>query len=243
MVDEAEPDKVTNPFLYRCFRDKAARKFLKNLPSNVTIPKILAWWTQICGQIFILVTSPIRQPKNIILLLEGKYEKLDVSKYREAAAVLSEAKTKWSCIIALVDTVPDSSIFAHYKAAKKHKAKGGAAEKEAKQACSASEKETATATKANKEKILKKGCIVYKATSAMPMINETNPKKRVCTAHHREGVICSRKSCPMIHELDPTKWAPATLKKWHGLIEATEGMHWHALVYIATVKSIVSGCA
>ena len=23
MVDEAEPDKVTNPFLYRCFRDVA----------------------------------------------------------------------------------------------------------------------------------------------------------------------------------------------------------------------------
>jgi hypothetical protein len=47
----------------------------------------------------------------------------------------------------------------------------------------------------------------------------------------------------MIHELDPTKWAPAILKKWHNLIETTDGMHWHASVDVAAVKSIVSGSA
>jgi hypothetical protein len=183
MYFEAEPDKVTSPFLYRCFRDmalclttKAARKFLKNLPSNVTVPKILAWWAQICDQLFILVTTPIRHPKNVIHLLEGKFDQLDVSKYHEAAAVLSEAKTKWSRIIALVDAVPDSSIFAHHEAAKKREAESGAAEKAAKQARSASEKESTTTSKADKEKLLKKGCIVYKATGAMPMVDEADLK-------------------------------------------------------------------
>ena len=249
-VNVDKPDDVENPFLYRCYRDvglclttKAARKFLKHLPSNVTIPKILAWWAQICDQIFILVTSPICQPRNVILLLEGKSDKIDVTKYREAAAVLSEAKTKWSRIITMVDSVPDSAIFANFDAAKKRKTDTTDPAKEAKKVRPAADTDKVATTKtekAEKEKILKKGCIVYKASGAMPMVDEDDPKKRICAAHHRDGVMCSRKTCPMIHELDPTKWAPETLKKWSALIEATDSMSWHSSVDTAKVRSIVT---
>ena len=75
------------------------------------------------------------------------------------------------------------------------------------------------------------------------MVDEADPKKRICTAHHCEGVICSRKNCPMVHELEPTKWDPAVLKKWHELIEATDGMSWHSSVDVAKILSIIASSA
>jgi hypothetical protein len=55
--------------------------------------------------------------------------------------------------------------------------------------------------------------------------------------------MCSRKNCPMVHELDPTKWDPAVLKKWHELIEATDGMSWHSSVDVAKILSIIASSA
>ena len=250
-VDTEHPDKRTNPLLYRCYNEvalcltsKPARKYFKHLPSNVTMPKILSWWAQICDQLFILITAPVGLPSTIINLLGGKYDKLDVSKYREASAVLREAKTKWNRIVSLVDTVPDSSIYASYEAAKKRKPDGsGDADKEAKKARQAVEKDRTAATKADKDKLLKKGIIVYKMPGAMPIVEEADPKKRICAAHHREGVICSRKNCPLVHELDPTKWDAAVLKKWNELIESTDGMSWHSSVDAAKLRSILSSSA
>ena len=71
-------------------------------------------------------------------------------------------------------------------------------------------------------------------------MDEKNAKKRICAAYHREGVVCARgDKCPMIHELDATKWDPATLKAWQSIIDETDGMGWGPSVDTEKVKSIV----
>ena len=209
----------------------------------MTPAKVLSWWATVCEKIFILVTAPLRQPKNLISLLQGNLEDMDIAKYDEAHDILTEAKTKWNRIVGQVVSVPDCQIFTNYEASKKRKPEndGDAAAKKAKLAADKEKSAADKAAKAEHAKAAKRGCIVYKASGAMPMIDEADPKKRMCGGFHRDGVICRHPNCPMRHELDPTKWEPTCLKKWNDLIEATSAMSWHDSVDVAKIKSIISG--
>jgi hypothetical protein len=62
----------------------------------------------------------------------------------------------------------------------------------------------------------------------MPVVDEKDPKLRICAPRHRKGAICPRgTACSFIHETDVGKWPATTFERWAKLVNETDQLAWN----------------
>ena len=251
-VNMADHEDRANPFLYRAYRTlclalttRQARQYFKLLPPSATNHHIFGWLLYVIDKLWITVASHLRQVRTVVALIDDDTEKIDTTILLSANKFFSDSMAKLIQCLNQVDTVPYCLISANLDARiKKRKDEKEAAQLAKRQKTAPDSKPAAksnTTAKVEKDED-KSGCITFKAGSPMPTFDHSDPKKRVCPAHIREGVFCRRLAtgrCNMLHEKKPHLWDPDTLKGYCRLIEITDGMEWSDSIDKAALLAVL----
>jgi hypothetical protein len=83
------------------------------------------------------------------------------------------------------------------------------------------------------------GTLVWSGDGLMPVVDEKDPKLRICAPRHRKGAICPRgAACSFIHETNVDKWPATTFERWAKLVNETDQLAWNPeLVSPAQLKT------
>ena len=72
------------------------------------------------------------------------------------------------------------------------------------------------------------GTLVWSGDGLMPVVDEKDPKLRICAPRRRKGAICPRgAACSFIHETNVDKWPATTFERWAKLVNETDQLAWN----------------
>eukprot|EP00956_Cyclotella_meneghiniana_P014542 scaffold21809_cov24-Cyclotella_meneghiniana.AAC.2 len=245
IVDRETWDDPANPLLFRFIRAVAitlttskSRAFFKTCPAAQKT-KFFGWLVQMTDSYECHLNQIPNNTRNVLLALSEDYSKIDTSALQQAEDLKVDVLSKILKIISNTESIPHCALNASLeeKANKKRTADIDTATK-----VTPEQKKQKLKPAGDAEPADKSGPLVFSKGSHMPTVTEPDFTKRLCTPHIRKGLFCrklAQNRCNLIHEKDPVKWNPDTLKAWWDHVEATPDLEWDSSIDTKFLKNKV----
>ena len=242
-VDSENWDDPANSCLYRFLRalayvltESSTRRFFKTCPQDEKAD-IFGWLLQMIDSYECLVNHVPSLTNNVIMALHEHDSKIKTTSVIQAENMKVEVLKKLVRITNNTDTVPHCSLNLALKA------KAEAAASKRKRDPDTGPKVTPPEKRGRKTDVQhdKSGPLQFPMDKSMPIVNEPDISKRLCTPTIRKGKFCTRGDrCNLSHEKDPDKWPIATLKAYCELVDKTDDLTWDSSVDVEHLKKKVS---
>lgn len=206
--------------------------------------ELILWVVQMIDQLSLLCTHPLRQLKNLHLMSSGHHSSINIEKLEEAMVMYDDAIDTLKKVATATGTVPSCTLAQNYAS---KKAKESQAKDAKRQLPSGTTGSTTRPVKKLRESSMpltssledRDGTLVWSGDGLMPVVDEKDPKLRICAPRHRKGAICPRgAACSFIHETNVDKWPATTFERWAKLVNETDQLAWNPeLVSPAQLKT------
>jgi hypothetical protein len=234
-TDAKDPN---NPLFYNALcqtclalTSRKAIEYLKHCPEGKK-HHIWCWTAQqldaIHGQTVISTT----QPRNVLMVLSNQFGSISVDPWRQAHRLTVDLQERLFRFFTSTEMVPIGPLAIakdnQIAKARMEAVKTGE-ERERKRTKLSDDSHLVTPKDKTKVEPDKSGCVVFKGSGMMPMVQEWDIAERRCLPTIREGMFCKKKGvCKHCHEneKDPLKWKPSIAKSWDDLIQANAQLEW-----------------
>ena len=254
-VDRTNHDSKSNPLPYRVNRRLAkaltSREltfFLKMCTNRTQVDRFLCWIVHSHDRLILECNYNTRQPTSVMAVARGDFSSIPTTKYSAVMDSLEEVEDTITKIAGGTHTVPHCFLATNYEnATAKRRTEDALADARKKtkldRAPTPAARPTTPAERSteidrrtpDKDK---SGVLVWTgAGKSMPIPDEGDRTKRICAGKARKGASCRwGDQCRMVHEKDPAKWDPTTLRAWWDLVASTDGLDWDTSVNTAAIK-------
>ncbi len=229
---------TTTPLMYVIARGFAIqlssasmRRYFKMSGRSHT--ELVLWIVQMVDQLSLLCTHPLRQLKNLHLMSSGRHADINTEKLEEAMVMYEDAIDTLKKVATATGTVPGCTLAQNHAS---KKVKESHAKENKRQTPHSSVAVTNRPGKKPRDSTAplpssledRDGTLIWSGDGLMPVVDEKDPKLRICAPRHRKGAICPRgTACSFIHETDVGKWPATTFERWAKLVNETDQLAWN----------------
>ena len=247
VVDPNNWNSSSNPLGFRFYKhlalfvsDLPFRRYCKHGPHNM-VRRLFGWLLQMSDAFECLVNVVPTTSLHTLLALNGDFGSIKINTLVQALELKEEILQKVLRIVSNTDSVPHCTLNSSIesKAAQKRLADIKSP------ATPPAEPKRAKSEPTKREPHDTFGCLIYRKKEAMPTVQESDPKKRVCAPHVRDGMYCKKRhrGCLSIHSNEPETWPIPVLRAWVDLVEREPDLHWHSNVEQDRIKARLESAA